>query len=93
MLHWRPRSFLNAVAKSIPATTGILIQFPFYGGIAAMLTAAKGASGQTVADQVAHAFVSFTTAGTFPVVIGVYSAVLGSSSRRAAANGSSKRPM
>jgi short-chain fatty acids transporter len=77
LLHWRPRSFLNAVAKAVPATTGILIQFPFYGGIAAMLTAAKGTSGQTVADQMAHAFVSVTTAGTFPVVMGIYSAVLG----------------
>jgi short-chain fatty acids transporter len=30
LLHWRPKSFLNAVAKAVPATTGILIQFPFF---------------------------------------------------------------
>jgi short-chain fatty acids transporter len=76
-LHWRPKSFLDAVAKAVPATTGILIQFPLYGGIAAMMTTAKGFGGQGVADQLAHVFVSLTTATTFPVVMGLYSAVLG----------------
>ena len=77
LLHWRPRNFLNAVAKAVPATTGVLIQFPLYGGIATMMTTAKGFGGLTVADQVAHAFVSLTTHGTFPVAMAIYSAVLG----------------
>jgi short-chain fatty acids transporter len=41
------------------------------------MTTAKGASGLTVADQVANAFVNLTTHGTFPVAMGIYSAVLG----------------
>ena len=77
LLHWRPRNFLDAVAKAVPATTGVLIQFPLYGGIATMMTTAKGVGGLTVADQVAHAFVSLTTQNTFPVAMGIYSAVLG----------------
>src|SRR5262245_26238118 len=77
LLHWRPRNFLNAVANAVPATTGVLIQFPLYGGIATMITTAKGFGGHTVADQVAHAFVALTTQGTFPVAMGIYSAVLG----------------
>lgn len=77
LLHWRPRSFLNAVNKAVPATAGVLIQFPLYGSISTMMTSAKGFGGHTVADQVAHAFVSLTTAGTFPVAMGIYSAVLG----------------
>ena len=77
LLHWRPRSFLNAVGKAVPATTGVLIQFPLYGGIATMMTAAKGFGGHSVADQVAHAFVSSSSTGTFPIVMGLYSAVLG----------------
>lgn len=77
LLHWRPRNYLDAVAKAVPATTGVLIQFPLYGGIAAMMTTAKGATGISVADQVAHAFVSLTTQSTFPVAMGIYSAVLG----------------
>src|SRR5437868_4991956 len=77
LLHWRPRNFLNAVAKAVPATTGVLIQFPLYGGIATMMTSAKGTGGLSVADQVAHAFVSLTTQNTIPVAMGIYSAVLG----------------
>jgi len=77
LLHWRPRNFLNAVARAVPATTGVLIQFPLYGGIATMMTTAKGFGGLSVADQLAHAFVSLTTQSTFPVAMGVYSAVLG----------------
>lgn len=77
LLHWRPRSFLNAIAKAVPATSGVIIQFPLYGGIAAMMTTAKGANGHTIADLIAHAFVNLTTTGTFPVAMGIYSAVLG----------------
>lgn len=77
LLHWRPKRFLVAVAKSVPATGGVLIQFPFYGAIAAMLTQAKNAAGLTLSDQIAHAFVSISTQELFPLVIGVYSAVLG----------------
>jgi short-chain fatty acids transporter len=77
LLHWRPRNFLNSVAKAVPATTGVLIQFPLYGGIATMMTAAKGFGGHSVADQVAHAFISLTSNSTFPVAMGIYSAVLG----------------
>ena len=77
LLHWRPKRFLVSVAKSVPATGGVLIQFPFYGAIAAMLTQAKNAAGLSVSDQISHFFVSISTQETFPLVIGVYSAVLG----------------
>ena len=77
LLHWRPKKFLNAVVKSVPATAGVLIQFPFYGAIAAIMTTAKNDAGLSVSDQIAHAFVSMSTQHLFPLVIGVYSAVLG----------------
>jgi short-chain fatty acids transporter len=77
LLHWRPKSFLSSVAKAVPATTGVLIQFPFYAAISSMLTGAKGNGGLSVADQLTHAFVSLNTAGTFPLAMGIYSAVLG----------------
>jgi short-chain fatty acids transporter len=77
LLHWRPKRFLLAVAKSVPTTAGVLIQFPLYGAIAAILTTAKNADGATVSDQIAHLFVSFNTQGTFPLAMGIYSAVLG----------------
>ena len=77
LLHWRPKRFLAAVIKSVPATSGVLIQFPFYGAIAYVLTQAKNSAGLTVSDQVAHAFVSMSTQHLFPLVIGIYSAILG----------------
>jgi len=77
LLHWRPKRFLTAVVKSVPATSGVLIQFPFYGAIAGILTQARNGAGVTVSDQITHAFVSMSTQHLYPLVIGVYSAILG----------------
>ena len=71
LLHWHPKSFLRAVSKSVPATAGVLIQFPFYGGIFGMI------SKTPVADRLSHVFVLITTKSTFPVVVALYSAILG----------------
>ena len=71
LLHWRPKSFLRAVSKAVPATAGVLIQFPFYGGIFGMI------SKTPIAERLAHAFVLITTKSTFPIVVALYSAVLG----------------
>jgi short-chain fatty acids transporter len=77
LLHWRPKSFLGAVAKAVPATTGVLIQFPLYGAVTTILTSAAGHGGATLSTRLAEAFVGFTTTHTFPAVMGAYSAVLG----------------
>jgi short-chain fatty acids transporter len=77
LLHWRLRNFLAAVAKAVPSTGGILIQFPLYGAAAALLTAVKGSDGLTISHHLANAFVSIASADSFPVVIGIYSAILG----------------
>lgn len=71
LLHWTPRSFLRAVGKSVPATAGVLIQFPFYGGIFGMI------SKTPIAEHLAHFFVSITTKNTFPLVVAAYTALLG----------------
>ena len=77
LLHWRPKRFLAAVANAVPATAGVLIQFPLYGAIAAILTQAKNGAGVTLSDQISHAFVSVSTQHSYPLVIGLYSAILG----------------
>ena len=46
VLQWRPRRFVDAVARSVPGTAGVLIQFPFLGAIAAILTGAKNGAGR-----------------------------------------------
>lgn len=71
LLHGRPRSFLRAVARSVPATAGVLIQYPFYAGILGLI--AKTSLTTALADL----FVRVTTRDTFPIVVALYSAVLG----------------
>ena len=71
LLHWRPRSFVNAIAGAIAPVGGVLIQYPMYAGIVRMMTESG------IATQLAHFFVAISTAHTFPVMIGIYSAFLG----------------
>ncbi|KPB16431.1 short-chain fatty acid transporter [Pseudomonas amygdali] len=77
LLHWRPRSFLDAVARAVPTTTGVLIQFPLYGSIAALLTTVKGADAQTLAHYISTFFTSIASHDTYAILMGVYSAILG----------------
>ncbi|ARP96245.1 short-chain fatty acid transporter [Bordetella genomosp. 13] len=77
LLHWRPRSFLDAVARAVPTTTGVLIQFPLYGSIAAIMTQVKGSGGETIAHHISEFFMRIATHDTYALLMGVYSAVLG----------------
>lgn len=77
LLHWRPRSFLDAATKAVPATGGVLLQFPIYGGIAFLLTQVPGADGHTLSHRLSELFVAITSHDTFALVMGTYSAVLG----------------
>jgi len=58
LLHWRPRSFLNAAVKSVPATAGLIIQYPLYGGIAAIMTSAMAERGSSLAARLSELFAS-----------------------------------
>jgi len=71
VLHWRPRSFVAAIAASVPSVAGVLVQYPLYAGIVKMMTESG------LARHLAEFFVSVSTAHTFPVLVGIYSAVLG----------------
>jgi len=71
LLHWRPKSFLKAVTQSVPATGGVLIQFPFYAVIFGMIV------GSGISDWLAKLFVAITTDQTYPLLVAFYSAMLG----------------
>ena len=71
LLHWRPKRFLRAVAGSIPATGGVLIQFPFYAVIFGMI------AGTGIAEALAKFFADISTHNTYPLLVAAYSAVLG----------------
>ena len=70
LLHWRPRSFLRAVADSVPATAGVIIQFPFYGGVLGMIAKTQ------LGDRLAELFVDISTKETFPLIVAAYSFAL-----------------
>jgi short-chain fatty acids transporter len=71
ILHWRPKRFLKAVAQAVPATGGVLIQFPFYAVIFGMII------GTGINGWLTDLFYKITTQGTYPLLVAVYSAVLG----------------
>ncbi|HEY9073552.1 MAG TPA: TIGR00366 family protein, partial [Desulfobaccales bacterium] len=71
LLHWRPGAFLKAVGKSVPATAGVLIQFPFYAGIFGII------AHTSINPFLANLFVKLTTHGTYPILVGIYSGILG----------------
>lgn len=77
VLHGTSRRFLMAVNKAVPATAGILVQFPLYAAMAAMLTEVEGFGGQTVSDRLATIFTSFGGGDGFAVVLAIYTAILG----------------
>jgi short-chain fatty acids transporter len=78
LLHWRPRSLIEAFSKAMPSVSGVLLQFPFYAGIAQILTKVQNSAGATLSDTIAHWFVGASANSTvFSVLVGIYSATLG----------------
>ena len=74
---WHTTELLNAVAKAVPAVSGILIQFPLYGSIAFIMTQALNSQDLSLSHYIAEFFVSIASKETFAIVMGIYSAVLG----------------
>jgi short-chain fatty acids transporter len=71
LFHWHPKRFMRAVADCVPATGGVLIQFPFYAVIFGMIV------GTGIKDMLANLFASISTHNTYALLVAVYSAVLG----------------
>jgi short-chain fatty acids transporter len=71
LLHWRPKRFMRAVADCVPATGGVLIQFPFYAVIFGMIV------GTGISDALARLFAAISTHNTYPLLVAMYSAILG----------------
>jgi short-chain fatty acids transporter len=71
LLHWRPRSFVKSIAAAVPSVAGVLVQYPMYAGMVKMMTESG------LASRMAHFFVDVSTQHSYPLLVGVYSAVLG----------------
>lgn len=71
LFHWRPASFAKAASEGAPATTGVLIQFPFYAGIFGIISLSP------LSKSLAGAFLKLSNHNTYPVLVSIYSATLG----------------
>jgi short-chain fatty acids transporter len=71
LLHRTPARLMRAFARATPAVWGVILQFPFYAGIAAMIAATS------LNETLAGAFVRISTRTTFPALMAIYSAILG----------------
>jgi short-chain fatty acids transporter len=71
LLHHTPARFMAAVQRATPAVWGVILQFPFYAGIAGVITATG------LNERLAGVFVQISSPTTFPAVVAAYSAVLG----------------
>jgi short-chain fatty acids transporter len=71
LLHRTPARLMAAFRSATPAVWGVLLQFPFYAGIAGIIITTR------LSDRLAAAFVHLSSRGTFPPIVAIYSAVLG----------------
>jgi short-chain fatty acids transporter len=71
LLHGTPARLMHAVQGATPAVWGVILQFPFYAGIAGVITSTH------LNEQLANLFVRISTPATFPPLVATYSAVLG----------------
>jgi short-chain fatty acids transporter len=70
-LHGTPARLMKAVREATPAIWGVILQFPFYAGIAGIITYTR------LNHHIAQFFVGISTPKTFPAVIALYSSLLG----------------
>ncbi len=71
LLHGTPARLMHAMQAATPAVWGVILQFPFYAGIAGVITSTH------LNEQLANLFVRVSTPSSFPALVALYSAVLG----------------
>ena len=71
LLHGTPARLMRAFKEATPGIWGVILQFPLYAGLAAVITKTH------LSESIAHWFVGISTPRTFPAIIALYSAVLG----------------
>lgn len=70
LLSGTPEKFVKLIINAIESTWGIVIQFPFYGGIFGLI------SYTGFNEVLVNAFISISTAKTYPMVVYFYSSIL-----------------
>ena len=67
IFHGTPISYVRAITNAAKGAAGIILQFPFYAGIMAMMTAQSVATGLSLAAVISNGFVAISTTVTFPL--------------------------
>ncbi|MBR5970304.1 MAG: short-chain fatty acid transporter [Lachnospiraceae bacterium] len=71
IFHKTPKRYVHAIGEATKGAAGIIIQFPFYAGIQALMTfklaADAGGTGNSLAIVISDFFVSISNTITFPV--------------------------
>ncbi len=70
-LHGTPARLMRAVKEATPGVWGVILQFPLYAGLAALIVKTH------LNEVIAGFFVSLSTKETYPALVAIYSAVLG----------------
>ena len=71
LLHGTPARLARAVREATPAVWAVLLQFPFYAGIAGVIT------GTHLNEHLAQLFVRVASPTTLPAAVALYSTALG----------------
>lgn len=67
LLHGDLRRYADAVKDSVGSVAGVILQYPFYAGIMAMMVG-QDANGMSLAIMISNFFVSISNQVTFPVL-------------------------
>ena len=67
ILHKTPIRYVHAVGDAASGAAGVMLQFPFYAGIQALMVFAGGSTGTSLAAVISNFFVSISTHITFPI--------------------------
>ena len=65
--HKTPIAYVNAITSATQGAAGIILQFPFYAGIMAMMITANPENGISLAGFISNGFVSISNRVTFPL--------------------------
>jgi len=77
LLHGNIKNFLGAVQSAVPSVGPILVQFPIYAATAAIITTVHNADGYSVASYLGDFFVNIGGSYALPLVVGIYSIIMG----------------
>jgi len=71
LFHWQPKRFLLTVARAVPKTGPVLIQFPFYAVVFGMI------AGTRISEWATHGLILLSSHNTYSLLVAGYTIVLG----------------